>query len=220
MVERWVSAYGREAALKICEYDQREPVHGIMFSGIEPAEDAPQMDDGSRLVANLRQQRFPSSANGRRGVGLLRCSGRKDADVGLAACGRGDTGDGRQRKAVGSHGGAAAALSLCAAGALRGDGCGSGWERERELLRPDPVRRALQRYGTLARNPEIRHRLRAEDLPRQATRQRAILSQTLGGWRRAADWCMPPARWSPRRTSAWSRTRRPRLGFGEFRWLR
>ena len=33
--------------------------------------------------------------------------------------------------------------------------------------------------GTLARNPEIRHRLRAEDLPRQATRQRAILSQTL-----------------------------------------
>jgi 16S rRNA (cytosine967-C5)-methyltransferase len=34
--------------------------------------------------------------------------------------------------------------------------------------------------GTLARNPEIRHRLRAEDIPRQATRQRAILTQTLG----------------------------------------
>ena len=33
--------------------------------------------------------------------------------------------------------------------------------------------------GTLARNPEIRHRLRAEDLPRQAIRQRAILSQAL-----------------------------------------
>lgn len=29
--------------------------------------------------------------------------------------------------------------------------------------------------GTLGRNPEIRHRLRAEDLPRQAERQRAIL---------------------------------------------
>jgi len=34
--------------------------------------------------------------------------------------------------------------------------------------------------GTLARNPEIRHRLRAEDLPRQVARQRAILSRTLG----------------------------------------
>ena len=34
--------------------------------------------------------------------------------------------------------------------------------------------------GTLGRNPEIRHRLRLEDLPRQAERQRAILSAALG----------------------------------------
>jgi 16S rRNA (cytosine967-C5)-methyltransferase len=33
--------------------------------------------------------------------------------------------------------------------------------------------------GTLSRNPEIRHRLRPEDLPRQADRQRAILSSAL-----------------------------------------
>ena len=33
--------------------------------------------------------------------------------------------------------------------------------------------------GTLGRNPEIRHRLRAEDLPRQAERQRAILNSAL-----------------------------------------
>ncbi len=33
--------------------------------------------------------------------------------------------------------------------------------------------------GTLARNPEIRHRLRESDLPRQAERQRAILKTTL-----------------------------------------
>ena len=33
--------------------------------------------------------------------------------------------------------------------------------------------------GTLSRNPEIRHRLRAEDLPRQAERQRAILTCAL-----------------------------------------
>jgi 16S rRNA (cytosine967-C5)-methyltransferase len=33
--------------------------------------------------------------------------------------------------------------------------------------------------GTLGRNPEIRHRLRPDDLPRQAERQRAILSAAL-----------------------------------------
>jgi len=33
--------------------------------------------------------------------------------------------------------------------------------------------------GTLGRNPEIRHRLRPEDLPRQAERQRAILAAAL-----------------------------------------
>ena len=33
--------------------------------------------------------------------------------------------------------------------------------------------------GTLGRNPEIRHRLRESDLPRQAERQRAILRTAL-----------------------------------------
>ena len=37
--------------------------------------------------------------------------------------------------------------------------------------------------GTLGRNPEIRHRLRPEDLPRQAERQRAILSSALSAVR-------------------------------------
>jgi 16S rRNA (cytosine967-C5)-methyltransferase len=37
--------------------------------------------------------------------------------------------------------------------------------------------------GTLGRNPEVRHRLRVEDLPRQAERQRAILSSALSAVR-------------------------------------
>jgi 16S rRNA (cytosine967-C5)-methyltransferase len=37
--------------------------------------------------------------------------------------------------------------------------------------------------GTLGRNPEIRHRLSAEDLPRHAERQRAILTATLAAVR-------------------------------------
>jgi 16S rRNA (cytosine967-C5)-methyltransferase len=35
------------------------------------------------------------------------------------------------------------------------------------------------RQGTLGRNPEIRHRLRPEDLSRQAARQKAILAAAL-----------------------------------------
>ncbi len=38
--------------------------------------------------------------------------------------------------------------------------------------------------GTFGRNPEIRHRLRADDLPRQADRQRAILTAALRAVRR------------------------------------
>jgi len=38
--------------------------------------------------------------------------------------------------------------------------------------------------GTLGRNPEIRHRLRLEDLPRQVERQRAILSASLSAVRK------------------------------------
>ena len=80
LVERWVSAYGREAALKICEYDQREPVHGIMFAGAEPG--GGRAADGRWLATGRgawRQQRFPSPANARRACGtaaLLRAGRR------------------------------------------------------------------------------------------------------------------------------------------------
>src|SRR6185312_2564702 len=49
LVERWARAYGRDAALKMCEAGQQEPVEGGMFS--ESGADLPRMDDGSRLVA-------------------------------------------------------------------------------------------------------------------------------------------------------------------------
>ncbi len=52
LVERWVAAYGRDAALKICEADQQEHGVGEMFA--ESGEGGlPVMDDGSRLVAEL-----------------------------------------------------------------------------------------------------------------------------------------------------------------------
>src|ERR1700722_16744861 len=51
LVERWVAAYGRDAALTICEADQKESGEGGMFA--ESGGDMPQMDDGSRLGAEL-----------------------------------------------------------------------------------------------------------------------------------------------------------------------
>src|ERR1700677_1838611 len=52
LVERWVAAYGREVALKICEADQKESAEGGMFS--ESGGDIADMDDGARLGAGLR----------------------------------------------------------------------------------------------------------------------------------------------------------------------
>jgi tRNA and rRNA cytosine-C5-methylases len=59
LVERWVAAYGREAALKICEADQRESPESSLFT--ESGGDLPQMDDGSRLVAELAAAAAPDA---------------------------------------------------------------------------------------------------------------------------------------------------------------
>src|SRR3954447_17727073 len=59
MVERWVAEYGREAAIKICEADQKEPAAGGIFTDI--GGDLPQMDDGSRLVAELAAAAMPGA---------------------------------------------------------------------------------------------------------------------------------------------------------------
>ncbi len=60
MVERWVTEYGRDVALKICEANQQEPAEGGMFS--ETGGDLPHMDDGSRLVAELAAAAMPGAA--------------------------------------------------------------------------------------------------------------------------------------------------------------
>ena len=80
MVERWVTEYGRDVALKICEANQQEPAEGGMFS--ETGGDLPHMDDGSRLVAELAAAAMPGAAAG---VGLLRSARREDIDSGAAA---------------------------------------------------------------------------------------------------------------------------------------
>jgi 16S rRNA (cytosine967-C5)-methyltransferase len=129
LVERWVAAYGREAALAICEAGQHEPGRGALFveahGGGADAGLAGEACSGGAAVG--------CGARGA-GVGLLRRSGGKDVDVGAAIeptsqrrdvghPRRGDSGDGREREAAGADDGAAAAVCVCRARALRGDGC-------------------------------------------------------------------------------------------------
>ena len=180
MVERWVKSYGRAAAMKICEADQTEPAEGSMFA--ESGGDWPQMDDGSRLVAEIAAAAMPAAgrvwdccaAPGGKTLVLARrlasaeivasdVSAKRLAQMetrlhryGYAKRVRFEVADAADAKAInGSFD-----LILC-------DAPCSG-------------------TGTMAGNPEIRHRLKVEELARQAARQRAILSgrfeAPVAGW--------------------------------------
>ncbi|HXE06241.1 MAG TPA: transcription antitermination factor NusB, partial [Acidobacteriaceae bacterium] len=72
LVERWSFNFGRDAALAICEYDQREPFAGSLFADtaqeqLEPDASPPatpiQIDDGSRLVAELAAAALPDRSD-------------------------------------------------------------------------------------------------------------------------------------------------------------
>lgn len=104
MVERWVAAYGRETALKICEADQKESAQGGLFG--ESGGDLPQMDDGSRLVAELAAAAMP----GAKRVWDCCAAPGEDADSGAPAGGGGGGGDGCELEAAGSDRSAAAAV--------------------------------------------------------------------------------------------------------------
>jgi 16S rRNA (cytosine967-C5)-methyltransferase len=232
LVERWVAEYGRDAALAICEYDQREPVAGLLYAeakgGVASREAVPQMDDGSRLVAELAAAAMPIAA-GRAGrvwdccaapggktlmLAMRLNSHLKDEMLTPASKLAGDpemltpasklAGDPEMltpaSKLAGDPemqgtGGAeilatdvsAKRLALMVARLRRyayaervqcavADASAAAVEDERDakfdlILCDVPC----SGTGTLARNPEIRHRLRVEDLARQAARQRAIL---------------------------------------------
>jgi 16S rRNA (cytosine967-C5)-methyltransferase len=174
MVERWVKAYGREAALAICEADQREPNEGGMFA--ESGEGWPVMDDGSRLVAEIAAAAVPGArkvwdccaAPG--GKTLVLAKRLAEAEV-LAT----DVSSKRLARMEAR---------------LRKEGAG---ERVRFGVADAAVPRDVKGEfdlilcdvpcsgtGTLAGNPEIRHFLKVEDLAKQVDRQKKILRGALG----------------------------------------
>ena len=180
LVERWVAAYGRDAALAICEYDQREPQEGSLFA--EPSEPAsanslPQMDDGSRLVAELaaaltapHHSRLWDCCAAPGGKTLILASRLSDADILATDVSNKRLAQMQARLRRFPYSEQVRFQSM--------DASKPTFERgtQFDLILCDVP---CSGTGTLARNPEIRHQLRAEDIVRQATRQRAILHAAL-----------------------------------------
>ena len=190
LVARWVRRYGPVTARRICEADQQEPGAAVWFAaggmaGGAAAGELPVMDDGSRLVAELTALAAPEVPAGERrlrvwdacaapgGKTAVLATRLPEAEVlatdasprrlrlmeqrlGRLAASAG--GEGTVRCVV------ADALALAAL------------EGEFDLVLCDVP---CSGTGTLGRNPEIRLRLEAADLSRQAARQRALLSAAM-----------------------------------------
>ncbi len=177
MVERWVKEYGRAAAMKICEADQKEPAEGRMFA--ESGGDWPQMDDGSRLVAEIAAAGMPGAgrvwdccaAPGGKTLVLARRLGVAEIVASDVSAKRLAQMEARLRRY--SY---AERVRFEVADAADAKGVDGSFDL---ILCDAPC----SGTGTLAGNPEIRHRLKLEELARQAARQRAILE---GGLKRLA----------------------------------
>lgn len=173
MVERWVAKYGRDAALKICEADQKEPAEGGMF--VETGGDLPRMDDGSRLVAELAAVAMPGAkrvwdccaAPGGKTLILARRLGTAEVFASDVSARRLAQTEARLRRYA-----YAERVRFAVADAVDAKGV----EESFDLILCDLP---CSGTGTLAGNPEIRHVLKVEELTRQAERQRAILKGAL-----------------------------------------
>jgi 16S rRNA (cytosine967-C5)-methyltransferase len=176
LVERWVAHYGREAALKICEADQHEAVSGGLFA---PDPMLPEIDDGSRLVAELAAAALP--VPGDRPARIWDCCAAPGGKtLALAARTPGaelfatDVSAKRlaqmqARLRCYPHAATVATATADAATLPRDHGLF-------DLILCDVP---CSGTGTLGRNPEIRLRLAPDELARQAARQREILAAAL-----------------------------------------
>lgn len=173
LVERWVAEYGRDAAIAICEADQQEHPVGSMFA--ETGGDLPVMDDGSRLVAELAAAAMPGSKRvwdccaapgGKTLILALRLAGADVQASDVSAKRLAQTQARLRRFAY------AESVRCAVVDAAKPDSRSEGFDL---ILCDVPC----SGTGTLAENPEIRHRLKPEDLARQTERQKAILKGAL-----------------------------------------
>jgi 16S rRNA (cytosine967-C5)-methyltransferase len=203
MVERWSASYGEETACEICRYGQSEPrltiravdrdidselaANGVSLSPGQLLTSARQVisgdvagseafragrvrlqDEGSQLVAELAP----------RGGTILDCCAapggktlilaERNPGARIVACEASPQRLAQLRERVAALGDRVE-CRLADAATLEDDAAYD------VVLADVPC----SGTGTLGRNPEIRHRLRREDLERQAERQRAILRAAL-----------------------------------------
>jgi 16S rRNA (cytosine967-C5)-methyltransferase len=173
LVERWVAAYGREAALAICEADQQEHADTSMFRQV--GGDLPLMDDGSRLVAELAAAAMPDArrvwdccaAPG--GKTLILALREPEAELLATDVSAKRTAQMQARLKRFAYA-ERVRCSVADATKLAKD------DTKFDLILCDVP---CSGTGTLAGNPEIRHRLKSEEFARQSERQRAILKGAL-----------------------------------------
>ena len=187
LVERWVTAYGREAARAICEYDQHEPGRGAIFAGADGVaawpvgEDAPQMDDGSRLVAELAAAAVPASTPAARVWDCCAAPGGKTLILARRLAGAEILATDVSAKRMAQMAArlrrtAYAQRVRCAVADATNTVVATAQDAKFDLILCDVP---CSGTGTLARNPEIRLRVQPDDLARQSARQRAILRGAL-----------------------------------------
>ncbi len=175
LLSRWRTHLGHAAARLAADYDQAEPPGSALFAP-DPA--LPQIDDGSRLVAELAAAARPGA---RRILDCCAAPGGKTAvlaarhpDAELVATDNNPKRLDGLRKRMDRSSATAHVKTLLA---------------DMTATPEDPLLRSdfdlilcdapCSGTGTLGRNPEIRHRLREADVARQAERQRAILRGAL-----------------------------------------
>jgi 16S rRNA (cytosine967-C5)-methyltransferase len=203
MVERWASFYGLEAARAICRHGQEQSPATIRIASPEAETELTaagiQLEPGAMLTAartvvsgdvtatetfqkgTLRLQDEASQLVAEiagRGTSLLDCCaapggktlilGERNPDARIVACETSEARLTQLRKRLAPLGERVECRAADAT-ALTEDG-------KYDLVLADVP---CSGTGTLGRNPEIRHRLRADDLPRQASRQREILRAAL-----------------------------------------
>jgi 16S rRNA (cytosine967-C5)-methyltransferase len=185
LVERWVAAYGRETAVAICAYGQREPERGAIFKASDGAAepDAVAMDDGSRLVAEIAAAAMPQvtgraarvwdccAAPGGKTLVLAKQLAGAEILASDVSARRLAQMSGRLRRYPYAASVRTAVMDAAEAGA----GAGDTAQRFDLILCDVPC----SGTGTLARNPEIRHRLRPEEFARQAERQGRLMRGAL-----------------------------------------
>jgi 16S rRNA (cytosine967-C5)-methyltransferase len=173
LVDRWSQTYGKPDTQRIVEADQQEPNTSSLFLNT----DGPQMDDGSRLVAELaaisttEPRRILDCCAAPGGKTLVLAARHPQAKI-IAA----DLSPKRlasMQRRIERDGVTNVETVLADLTTPQRSG---PFEKPFDLILCDVP---CSGTGTLARNPEIRQTLRPEDLPRQAQRQRAILAAAL-----------------------------------------